>query len=356
MAENEIRVRPDVLEAYLTELFTNAGLAAEDATFHAWALVQTNLWGVDSHGVLRAPTYLKRLGNGGTNPHPQIKRLKATQALEVLDGDDGPGFLVARTAMQRAIELAREHGIAAVGAIHSNHFGAAALYARMASEQGMVGIAMTNVIANIVAPGGSRPVVGNNPLAIAIPSYGEYPFVLDISMSAVSGGKLLLASKKGEQIPMDWATDRKGRPTSDPEVGFKGFFLPMAGHKGLALAYAIDMLSGLITGGAYLDLMKGMYGYPEDPSLTGHLLLALNLDLIISPQEMQSRMADYFHKVKASPMWAENAEMLLPGELEFRCAEERRLNGIPIPENLYQELLALGPQYGATSRLWKMVA
>ena len=351
MSENEKRVDHQVLATYVAELFAKVGLSEEDARFHAQALVDTNLWGVDSHGVLRVPIYVKRMLSGAVNPRPEIKLARGSLGLEVFDGDDGPGFLVGRDAMARAIELAEQFNIGAVGAVRSNHFGATAIYSRMAAERGMVGIAMTNVVPNVVAPGGSKPVVGNNPLAIAIPTHGDFPFVLDISLSAVAGGKLLLASKKGVKIPMDWATDKEGRPTDDPDEAFAGFLLPMGGYKGLGLAYAVDILCGLITGGVFLQGMKGMYKYPNDPSLTGHFFIAINLAAILGQDEIKSRMAEFVETIKGSPMWDENGEMLLPGELEARTAGARMKDGIPLPENLYHELVALGKDLGVTDQL-----
>ncbi len=242
MAENEVLVKPDVLESFVTDLFEQAGMTRDDAAYSAHALVQTNLWGVDSHGVLRAAIYIERLRKRAVNPRPQIKTIRGGFALEVIDGDDGLGLIVGRAAMNRAIKLAEKFNVGVVGAIKSNHFGAAALYARLAAERGMIGIAMTNVVPNVVAPGGSKPITGNNPLAIAIPTFGEFPFVLDMSMSAVAGGKLLLAAKKGQRIPLDWATDKEGHPTDDPNIGFNGFLLPMGGYKGLGLSYVVDIL------------------------------------------------------------------------------------------------------------------
>jgi LDH2 family malate/lactate/ureidoglycolate dehydrogenase len=194
----------------------------------------------------------------------------------------------------------------------------------------------------VVAPGGSRPIIGNNPLSIAVPTYGEFPFVLDISFSSVSGGKLLLASKKGEKIPLDWGTDKNGRPTDDPDVAFKGFLLPAGGYKGLGLAYAVEILTGVLAGGVFLDAMKGMYKYPDDPSLTSHMMMAVNIAAIMEPEEMKSRMTKFIQKIHASPMWDEDKEMLLPGEIEHRTELVRRKRGIPLPANLYRELLALG--------------
>jgi L-2-hydroxycarboxylate dehydrogenase (NAD+) len=346
MAEKNILVNHQDLEVFVTGLFEGAGMPPADAQFFSQSLVETNLWGIDSHGVLRVPIYVRRLLAGSCNPKPEIKTIKSAITLEVLHGDDGAGQIVGRDAMLRAIELAKTYNLGVVGALHSNHFGAAATFARMAAAEGMIGIAMTNVVLNVVAPGGSKPVIGNNPFAIAVPSFDEFPFVLDISLSAVSGGKLLLASKKGEKIPLDWATDDQGRPTDDPDIAFNGFLLPAGGYKGLGIAYAIEILTGVLSGGVFLDAMKGMYKYPEDPSLTSHLMMAMNISAIMEPDEMKSRMADFANKIHASPMWNNNMEMLLPGEPEYRTELSRKANGIPLPQNLYQELLALAEDLG----------
>jgi LDH2 family malate/lactate/ureidoglycolate dehydrogenase len=351
MTANQITVNHRDLTAFVTDLFTRCGMPPGDAAFSAEALVQTNLWGIDSHGVLRSPLYAQRLRTMAINPTPQIQQMGGSLAFELWHGDDGMGFIVGRDAMQRAIALARQFNMSAVGVVHSNHFGATGLYARMAAEQGMIGIVMSNVIPNIVAPGGSRPITGNNPLAIAIPTFDEFPFVLDISLSNVAGGKLLLASKKGEKIPLDWATDRQGRPTDDPDEGFKGFLLPVGGHKGLGLSYVVDILCGVITGGVYQHQMKSMYKHADEPSLTGHFMIVINPTAIISREEMAARMADFRTTIKTSPMWDESAEMLLPGELEHRTAQRRAASGIPLPADLYRDLLALGDELGVEATL-----
>ncbi len=299
---DQIRLDYQVLQAFTAELFRSAGLNQDDAAFYAQSLVDTNLWGIDSHGVLRVPIYIKRLLAGSCNPKPNIKTIKSAITLEVLDGDDGAGQIVSRVAMARAIELAKTYNVGIVGAIRSNHFGAAATYTRMAVDEGMIGIAMTNVVQNVVAPGGSKPIIGNNPFSVAVPTYGEFPFVLDISLSSVAGGKLLLASKKGEKIPLDWGTDVNGRPTDDPDEAFKGFLLPAGGYKGIGLAYTIEILTGVISGGVFLEAMKGMYKYPDDPSLTSHLMAAVNLSAIMDQDDIQARMTDFIQTIHNSPM------------------------------------------------------
>lgn len=354
MSNNQILVNHETLQTFVTDLFAAAGMPETDAAYSAECMVLTNLWGIDSHGVLRLPIYLQRLRSKAINPTPTMAVKGGGFALEVLDGDDGMGYVVGKQAMARAIELAGQFNIGAVGVVRSNHFGAAALFARMASEQGLIGIAMTNVIPNIVAPGGARSITGNNPIAIAVPTFGEFPFVLDISLSNVAGGKLLLASKKGEKIPFDWATDSEGRPTDDPDVGFKGFLLPVGGHKGLGLSYVVDILSGVITGGVFQHEIKSMYKHADDPSVTGHFMIAINPLALMSREELAARMGQFVQTIHDSPMWNESMEMLLPGELEHRKAQERRAHGIPLPPNLFEELNELGGELGVESVLTAM--
>ena len=137
----------------------------------------------------------------------------------------------------------------------------------------------------------------------------------------------------------------------DPDVGFKGFLLPMGGYKGLGLAYVVDILSGVLTGGAFLDGMKGMYKYPDDPSLTGHFMLAIQVEAVMSRAELAERMTAFTTKVKSSPMWDPAKEMLVPGELEQRTEQLRRAQGIPLPPALREELIVLGQALGVTAGL-----
>lgn len=342
----DVVIAPEALEDLLTRLFGATGMGADDAAYCAQALVQTNLWGIDSHGVLRAPIYLTRLRNGAVNAAPDIRSIAGGGAFEILDGDAGMGFVVGRDAMRRAIDLARQFNVSAVGVTNSNHFGAAGLYARMATDEGLIAIVMTNVGPNLVAPGGSRPVTGNNPMAFALPTFGAFPFALDISLSNVAGGKLLLAMKTGAKIPLDWATDTQGRPTDDPHAAFAGFLLPLGGHKGLGLSYVVDILSGVLTGGAFQFDIRSMYKRQAEPSLTGHFIIVINPLLLLDRAQWTARMSAFCQAVKQSPMWSADDEMLLPGELEYRTEQQRRRDGLPLPGALCDELVAVGRELG----------
>jgi LDH2 family malate/lactate/ureidoglycolate dehydrogenase len=355
MSEKPINVSATELTDFVTHVLKAAGCPAKDANDIAECMVQTNLWGIDSHGVLRIGKYLDRLRSGGMNATPEIRTLQAGGGLEVLDADNGSGFVAGKAAMARAIEIAKQQNIAAVGIINSNHCGATSLYARMALAHDMIGIAMSNVAPNMVMTGGSRPITGNNPVAVAVPTFGDFPFVLDISLSAVAGGKLLVAAKNGEQIPPDWATDSEGRPTTDPQAGFDGFLLPLGGHKGFGLSLLVDILCGVITGGSFQHQLKSMYRYPNDPSNTAHLMIVINPLALISKNQLHERMDAFGKTIKESPMWDSDSEMLLPGELEYRKEQERRETGIPIPANLYAELESLGNEMNLDATLTPVI-
>lgn len=350
MTETAVLVTAANLESFVRETFVAVGMLSEEAAFCSGCLVESDLRGIESHGVMRLPVYVRRLQSGGVNPRPQLRVVRGDAGFVLMDGDDGLGFVVGRAAMLKAVELARRYGIAAVGVTGSSHFGAAGIYARLAADHDMIGIAMSNVVAKVVAPGGSRPITGNNPLAVAVPTFGEFPFALDMSLSAAAGGKLLLAAKRGERIPGNWATDSAGRPTDDPREAFDGFYLPLGGVKGLGLSFVVDILSGLITGGPFGPEMTSMYS-SDEPTRTGHMMIAIDVTAIISRVEFQERMTRFVETVHASPMRDSAETMRVPGERAHLTEVRRREEGVPVPAAVFDELTELAARLGVSARL-----
>lgn len=340
----KVGVKP--LTEFLEKLYSAAGLSPADAGFSANCMVRTNLWGVDSHGVLRAPVYINRIRDEVVNPSPAFHTTAGGDqfALEVVDGDAGLGYVTGRYGMQKAIEKANKFGTATVMVKNSNHFGAAALFARMAAEQGLIGIASTNVIPNIGMKGNKRPAIGNNPVAMAAPMFEEYPFCLDISMSSVAGGKLLLAAKKGEKIPKNWAVTSEGYETDDPNEGFKGFLLPFGLHKGFGLALFVDIITGVLSGGAFNRDLKSMYKHPKDTSETTHSFYAIQPEILMPRTEFVSRMKSWAESIHETPMVEKGSRQLIPGELEYKTEVQRRKEGIPLPKELLTDLRKLSEE------------
>lgn len=343
-------VAADTLRTLITELYEQAGMSRQDAADHAQGLVEASLRGVDSHGVLRTAAYLARIQNGAINTHPNMRYVNGGRALQVLDADGASGYTAGRAAMEKAVELAREYSLGMVLVRNSNHFGAAALYAQMAVDAGMLGFATTNVKPGVTAPGAAGNVVGNNPFAVGIPTYSDFPFMLDMALSVVAGGKLKMAIAKGEKIPLDWATDCDGNPTDDPQKGFDGYFLPLGGFKGLGMAHAIDILCGVMTGGAFQNHIKNMFKDPADPSQTCHMFLAVDLSRLLAPEDIRQRMTEYRDYVRSIPT-ASGKPLILPGELEAACALDRARHGIPLPETVYLELKELAESHALSVQL-----
>ncbi|MDE0304029.1 MAG: Ldh family oxidoreductase [Albidovulum sp.] len=339
-----LRIDCDALTLFLTNMFRRLGMAVGNAEICADDIVLTNLWGIDSHGVLRLPIYAQRLRKNVIKGNPNIRLLADAGAMRILDGDAGMGFLVGHHAMSHAIELAERCGIGAVSVTNSNHFGAASLYTSQAARAGYMAIAMTNVQPNLVAPGGSRPITGNNPIAFGAPTRLGFPFLLDISMSTVAGGKLHLAIEKGERIPLGWATDGKGCPTEDPTAALEGYLLPLGGHKGFGLSLVVDLLCGVINGGAFQHQIRSMYAKPNDSSGTGHMMIALNPGLLLDENSYFDRMDQFYCTIKSSPLSNSDAKMYLPGEIEHETRERRRAEGIPLPSTLLEKINGLASQ------------
>lgn len=334
------------LENLVTGLYIKSGVAKEDAEYFSHTIIQSNLWGIDSHGIIRVPAYVARILCKAMNPDAEMIIINKAPAASIIDADGGIGVIAARKGMEIAIEHARKCGVGICGIINSNHFGAAALYTKMAVNEGMIGIAMTNVVPQMAASGSKAAVVGNNPISIAVPTYSDVPFTLDMSLSVVAGGKLRLAAAKGEKIPTNWAITKDGLPTDDPQEAVEGFWLPVGGYKGLGLAYVVDILSGLITGGAFADQVRSQIKKANEPSLTCHFMLAINIANFISKEEMKERMKYYHEFISAIPMSEGYSKLVFPGEIEVRTMNERINNGIPVPLTTIDELNSLAVKFG----------
>lgn len=348
MTSGVVTLSAENAQTFLYSVFKAAGMPDDDGATAARDLVLTNLWGIDSHGILRAPIYVERLQNGAVNATPRIETVGGRGGFEVLDGDGGLGYIVGHHAMARAIDLARSHGIGAVSVRNSNHFGAAGLYIKQATEAGMIALSMTNVGPNLVVPGGAKPITGNNPLAFGAPTDRGFPMILDISMSSVAGGKLLLAKEKGEKIPFGWATDKHGKPTDDPTIGFDGFLMPLGGHKGFGLSLMVDILCGVLSGGAFQFALSSMYAKPEEPSGTGHMMIVIDPEAMLEGDDFKARMSAFCDTIKGSPMWDAAARMLIPGELEHETMLRRKTEGLPLPASLWAQLVEIADRFDVT--------
>lgn len=342
MSSKDMLISPQKTINLISQLYQIQGMNKSDADFHSSSLVEASLRGVDSHGVMRTGSYYRRMENGAINVQPQMKIIGENAALCVMDADKASGYIAGRAGMDKAINLANKYSIGMTSIINSNHFGPAFLYSQMAVDAGMIGITATNVKPLITVPGVAGNVVGNNPLAIGIPTENDFPFMLDMALSVVAGGKLKMSIERGEPIPVDWAVDKNGNPTTDPQIGFDGYLLAIGGYKGLGLAYAIDLICGLLMGGAFQNQIGNMFKEPGKSSKTCHAFMAIKAR-ILNSDEIRKRMLEYRNYIRSIPTLTGDS-LSFPGELENQNKKERQKHGIPVPESVYYELQTLASE------------
>lgn len=334
-----------ILFTFCKNLLQGAGVPAEDAAVVAEVLIDTSLEGIDTHGISRLPIYLTRIQNGRINAKPNIKVDRAAPAMANVDGDNGLGQLVGVRSMQAAIDLAEETGVGAVATRHSNHFGASSYYCKMASSGGMVGMAFTNTPSGIPPWGGKQAYFGTNPVAFAFPGK-EQPVVVDMSSSTVARGNIILAAKEGRPIPEGWAIDSEGRPTTDAGAALEGAVLPMAGPKGYAMALAVEILSGILSGSAYGPRVGWIYDEKTEPADIGHFFIAVDIGKLMPLTVFVNRMDHMVQEIKASPKAEGVEEIFIPGERRTNKAKKRLQEGIPVSDPLLVELNKLAQEFG----------
>jgi LDH2 family malate/lactate/ureidoglycolate dehydrogenase len=344
MADERI-IAHATLRDFARRVLIQAGMSENDASTVADIQIDADLRGVHTHGVAGLLGYVRRIRAGGANARAVPRVIQSAPGVALVDGDNGLGQIVGHFAMSIAIAKARETGIGAVTARNSSHFGAAAHYAMMALEHDLIGSATTSAGCRIAAWGGKQPVVGNNPLAYAIPAGREWPIVLDMAQSVVAAGKLGMALRKGEQIPLGWALDREGKPTTDPRAGQQGLLVPIGGPKGFGLAVVMDTLSGVMSG-ALFGLALGQPHTQERPSELGHFFLALDPGRFMPIAEFKERVDTMIRDIKTSERAEGVDQLYLPGEMEFEMRRQRREVGVPLLASLVDDLVALADELG----------
>jgi LDH2 family malate/lactate/ureidoglycolate dehydrogenase len=341
-----IKIEAGELRQFCHKVLIKVGLTAGDAEIVADSLVQANLRGVDTHGVMRLPIYVKRMRMGLIAVRPRMELHRTGPATALFDGGNGPGQVVTLRAMEEAIKLAHEAGVGLVAIKNSNHFGAAAYFAMRAIKEGMIGIALSHAEADMIPFGGRKPCLGTNPLAVAIPAGEELPIVLDMATSIVAMGNVLLAAKEGRPIPEGWAVDAEGNPTTDSKKARA--VRPVGGPKGYGLAVIIDVLSALLSGAAFGVHINRMYDNFTEPQAIGHFVGALDISRYVPLEEFKRRIDQMIREIKSTPPAEGFVEVLLPGEPEFKTEERRLREGIPLSREVYTELATLGEELGVS--------
>jgi LDH2 family malate/lactate/ureidoglycolate dehydrogenase len=339
------RVAPGRLRDFVAAVYRSTGVPAADAAFVADTLVQADLWGHQSHGVLRVGWYYARLRSGAMLPVTNPKTMVDAGAIAVVDGGDGVGQVVAKHAIEEAVRRAKQHGVGVVSVRNSNHFGTCMYYTGLGAREGCITLLATNGGPNMAPWGGMKKMIGTNPWSVAAPA-GRHPaLIMDMAVSGVARGKIFLAQQRREPIPDTWAIDKEGFPTTDPRAALEGFILPMAGHKGYAIGVIVDMLSGVLSGSSFLDDVHGPYD-PVNRSGAGHFFAAFNVEAFQPRAQFDARMEEYIARLKAVPVAPGHEEVFYPGEIEARNDAKHRREGLLLPQDTLADLQRVAREAG----------
>jgi LDH2 family malate/lactate/ureidoglycolate dehydrogenase len=312
------------LAGFVARLFAATGLPDPAAHEVANGLVEADLEGLASHGVMLVDMYIERLQAGSASKHTAAAVVSERQGAIVLDAGNALGQLTADQAMRLALDKARQFAAGIVAVRHGFHFGAAGRYARQAAEAGCVGIVMCNTRPLMPAPGGAERVVGNNPLAIAVPTDGEIPIVLDMATSEAAMGKIRMAEKANEPIPPTWAVTAHGLPTTNATEAIAGMLLPSGGPKGFGLSFLIDLLSGLLSGGASGSQVQPLYGDSRVPYDCSHLFIAIDVAHFCDLDWFRAQAANAAERIRSSKRAPGVSRLFTPGEPEWRRCDGSR--------------------------------
>ena len=324
----------DQLSKLSAHALRKAGASASTARLTADALIAAEMEGLTGHGLSRVALYAQHLREGRTDgaAKPLVVRRKGTTCL--VDAKGGLAFPAAALAVKEAMKRARRHGVAFAGVTNSHHAGAMAYHLQPAATAGLIGFAFSNSPAAITAWGGKTPLYGTNPIAAVFPRRGGEPIVVDLSLTEVTRGKIMVHAKEGKPIPLGWAVDRDGNPTTDPKAALTGSLAAIGAAKGNALALAVELVCVALTGAAF-GFENDSYFEPGRSPRIGQAFFVLDPDAAVGADTFYARL-----ETLVSKMLAEDG-VRLPGARRQRAAARARNEGVEITDALHAELKAL---------------
>src|SRR5262245_43043250 len=329
VAADRIYVKAYDADAFVRRLLIAHRVPDNDAAIVAGCLVSADLRGVDTHGMARLPGYLDRLRRGLINATPVLAPRRVTPVAAALDGDNGFGFVVGMRAIEEAMAMARDFGLGVVSVRRSTHFGMAASYALPAIEAGFIAMVFSNASPAMPPWGGRDGLLGTNPFCVGAPGGRHGPYLLDMSPAVAARGKIRRAERRGETIPLGYALDKDGRPTTDPTAELGGVVLPIGGYKGSGLSMMMDIFGGVISGAAFAGMVGDQYKAYDRPQDVGHFFLAMKPNLFITEEDYRARMDTLVERVRGVPKAHGFDEILIPGQPEARLEAQHRKTGIP---------------------------
>lgn len=342
---DDIRIQQDLLETFVQEILSALGVPDRDGRTTARRLVKAHLRGFDTHGLPCLPGYADSLEQGRINPSPELAVSGNYPWSAQVDGDNGLGQVAGTRAMELCLESADRSGIGCAAVKRSNHFGAASVYSLMALDHDCIGIVTSNASAVTAPFGAALPLMGTNPLSVAVPAGDLAPFVIDMATSEGARKKIRQALDEGRTIPAGWALDPEGKPTTDPKAALDGVMLPFGGMKGSAITLLTDILSGVFSGANFGGEVLSVFTNQERESGNGNFMLAVKIDAFMPADEFKARMDEELNRITALPPAKGFDRVLYPGCLECAVETERKANGIPLGPALVSTLQDLGRRF-----------
>ncbi|WP_366554253.1 Ldh family oxidoreductase [Aquibaculum sediminis] len=338
---NSYIVDSDAFAEFLRVLLNQAGVPEADARVVSDSLVEADLRGMNSHGIIRLPVYIRRLRAGGFKADAVPEVIRESDGVALLDGKNGLGSVMTMRAMSIAIEKAKTQGIAACGVTNSNHNGEGAFYVQEAIRHDMIGMSFTTGSPIMPVWGGTTPLTGPLPITVGVPADKEHPIVLDAALGMSSRGKILDYLAQGKELPPGWIVDANGEPTTDPKwVNEGGWILPIGGHKGWGLIVICEMLAAVLTGSGVGKELVNLYDDVDTPQGNGQFVIAIDVSHFMPVNMFKSRVDNYIKMVKSSDKAEGVEEIILPGEKEFKNRERAKLDGMKLTKSVLDEVIS----------------
>ena len=323
----------------LIEIFKKFKLSKDHAKICSEALINAELVGAYGHGLSRLKMYCDRIKKKVINPRPKIKIKNISQSISHIDANNGIGFVAADIAIKTAIKNAKKTGIGLVAVKNSGHYGLSGYYAEQATKQNLVTMIFTNAPPAVAPHGALKSLFGTNPICFGTPTGSKIPFILDTSISMINRGKIRVAARNNQKIPEGVALDKNGKPTTDARKALKGVQLPIAGFRGSGLAWMVDILSGVITGGNHAGKVKDPFDDFTGPQNIGHLFLTFKPNLFVN--NYNKRIKENIRTIKKLPKIKGFKEILYPGQNKFKRFQINSKKEINIPANIAEDIRLL---------------
>ena len=329
-------MKRNILNKKLLKIFTKNGLNKNHAKICSDALINAELVGAYGHGLSRLKMYCDRINKKLINPKPKIKIKKISQSISHIDADNSIGFVSADLAIKTAIKHAQKTGIGMVAVKKSGHYGLSGYYAEQAVKKNLITMIYTNAPPAVAPHGALKSLFGTNPICFCTPTGSKIPFILDTSVSMINRGKIRVAARNNQKIPEGVALDRFGKPTIDANKALEGVQLPIAGFRGSGLAWMVDILSGVLTGGNHAGKVKDPFNDFSGPQNIGHLFITFKANLF--QKNYNQRIKENIKIIKRLPKIKGIKEIMYPGQNKFKRFKENSKKEINISEIIKKDL------------------